>query len=54
MFVRRRRPTRSMSSESSDPQKRLLHIRDNIYLARTFVDGIAYEEFRDNQVIFYE
>jgi len=42
-----------MPSKSSDPQKRLLHIRDNIYLARTFVDAIAYEEFRDNQLIFY-
>lgn len=49
MFARRRRPTRSMPSKSSDPQKRLLHIRDNIYLARTFVDGVAYEAFRDNQ-----
>src|SRR5580700_5489544 len=53
MFARRQRPTRSTPSKSSDPQKRLLHIRDNIYLARTFVDGIAYEEFRDNQLIFY-
>jgi uncharacterized protein with HEPN domain len=42
-----------MPSKSSDPQKRLLHIRDNIYLARTFVDGIAYEAFRDNQLVLY-
>jgi hypothetical protein len=40
-------------SKSSDLQKRLLHIRDNIDLDRTFVDGIAYEAFRDNQLVFY-
>jgi hypothetical protein len=42
-----------MPSESSDPQKSLFHIRDNIYLARTFVDGLDYEGFRDNQLVFY-
>jgi uncharacterized protein with HEPN domain len=39
-----------MLSKSSDP---LLHIRDNIHLARTFVDGLDYEGFRDNQLVFY-
>jgi hypothetical protein len=26
---------------------RLLHIRDNIHLARKFVEGLDYEAFRD-------
>jgi uncharacterized protein with HEPN domain len=42
-----------MPSKSSDPQKPLLHISDNIHLARTFVDGIAYEALRDDQLVFY-
>jgi uncharacterized protein with HEPN domain len=42
-----------MPSEASDPQKPLLHIRDNIHLARTFIDGLDYEGFRDNQLVFY-
>jgi len=42
-----------MPSKSSDPCKRLLHIRDNIHLARSFVDGLDYEGFRDNQLVFY-
>jgi uncharacterized protein with HEPN domain len=33
--------------------KWLLHIRDNIYLARKFVEGLDYETFRDNQLVFY-
>ena len=36
----------SMPSRSSDPRKRLFHIRDNIHLARTFVDGLDFEGFR--------
>ena len=42
-----------MPSKSSEPKKRLLHIRDNIYLARKFVKGLDYEAFRDNQLILY-
>jgi len=36
-----------------EPQRRLLHIRDNIHLARKFVEGFDYEAFRDNQLVFY-
>jgi uncharacterized protein with HEPN domain len=43
----------SMPSKSSEPEKRLLHIRDNIYLARKFVEGLDYEAFRDNYLVFY-
>ena len=34
-----------MPSKSSDPEKRLLHIRDNIYLARKFVEGLRLRGF---------
>src|SRR5947208_518728 len=43
----------SMPSKSSDPQKRLFHIRENINLACTFVDGLDYEAFQNNQLVFY-
>ena len=43
----------SMPSKSSEPEKRLLHIRDNIYLARKFVEGLDYEAFNDNYLVFY-
>ena len=42
-----------MPSKSSDPKKRLLDIRDNIYKARSFVAGLDYAAFRDNQLVFY-
>jgi ribonuclease HepT-like protein len=42
-----------MPSKSTGLQNRLFHIRDNIYLARTFVDGLDYEAFRNNQLVFY-
>ncbi len=42
-----------MPSKTSDPQRRLIHIRDNIHLARNFVDGLTYEAFRDNPLVFY-
>ena len=29
------------------------HIRQNIHLARQFVEGIGYSEFRDNALVFY-
>ena len=43
----------SMPSERSNPKAHLFHIRENITLARGFVDGFAYEGFRDNQLVFY-
>src|ERR1700731_3093434 len=42
-----------MPSKSSDPRKRLLDIRDNFHLARAFVDGLNYDGFHDNQLVFY-
>jgi len=42
-----------MPSKSSEPEKRLLHIRDNIHLARKFIEGLDYEAFRDNHLVFY-
>jgi|HubBroStandDraft_6_1064221.scaffolds.fasta_scaffold1044958_2 uncharacterized protein with HEPN domain len=53
MSVLLRRPMLSMPSKSFDPRKALLHIRDNIHLARTFVDDLDHEAFRDNQLVFY-
>jgi len=42
-----------MPSKSSDPEKRLSEIRENIRLAHSFVDGLEYDGFRDNQLVFY-
>jgi uncharacterized protein with HEPN domain len=42
-----------MPSKSLDPKAYLFHIRDNIILARSFVDGFEYEQFRDSQLVFY-
>jgi uncharacterized protein with HEPN domain len=42
-----------MPSKSNDPRKRLIDIRDNIRLARAFIDGVDYDAFRDNQLLFY-
>ena len=42
-----------MPSKRSNPKAYLLHIRENITLARSFVDGFDYERFRDNQLVFY-
>jgi uncharacterized protein with HEPN domain len=42
-----------MPSRSSDPKARLFHIRDNILLALTFIEGLDYDGFRDNQLVFY-
>lgn len=36
-----------------NPTTYLLYIRDNIVLARGFVDGVEYEQFRDSQLVFY-
>jgi uncharacterized protein with HEPN domain len=37
----------------SNPKAWLFHIRDNIHLAGRFVEGLDYEGFRDNQLVFY-
>jgi uncharacterized protein with HEPN domain len=42
-----------MRSKPSNPIAYLFHIRDNIVLARRFVDGFEYEEFRDSPLVFY-
>jgi len=42
-----------MPSKPSSPQAYLLHIRDNITLARAFVEGFDYERFRDKQLAVY-
>jgi uncharacterized protein with HEPN domain len=42
-----------MPSKRSDPRNRLLDIRDNIRLARAFIEGVDYDAFRDNQLLFY-
>jgi uncharacterized protein with HEPN domain len=42
-----------MPSKPSNPQASLFHIRDNIALARSFIDDLDYEGFRDNQLVFY-
>jgi uncharacterized protein with HEPN domain len=46
-------PLRVTLCMRSKSLKWLLHIRDNIYLARKFVEGLDYETFRDNQLVFY-
>ena len=42
-----------MPSKRSNPKAYLFHIRDNITLAGSFVEGFDYERFRDNQLVFY-
>jgi uncharacterized protein with HEPN domain len=42
-----------MPSKPSNPKAYLFHIRDNIILAENFVDGLDYERFRDNTLVFY-
>lgn len=44
---------RCMPSKAVDPKAYLFHIRDNITLARKFVDGFDYERFRDDSLVFY-
>ena len=41
------------SKKPSNRKAYLFHIRDNITLARSFVEGFEYEGFRDNQLVFY-
>lgn len=42
-----------MPSKPSHPEAVLFHIRDNILLARQFVEGFDYERFRHDQLVFY-
>jgi len=42
-----------MRFKPSNPTAYLLHIRDNIVLARGFVGGLPYEQFRESQLVFY-
>ena len=37
-----------MPSKQYDPKATLFHIRDNVTLARGFVEGFDYERFRDD------
>ena len=46
-------PPKVMRYMPSRSSKWLLHIRDNICLAREFVDGLDDEAFRDNRLVFY-
>jgi uncharacterized protein with HEPN domain len=38
---------------SKSPRKPLTDIRDNILLARSFVERVSLEDFQDNQLVFY-
>ncbi|HEY1862751.1 MAG TPA: HepT-like ribonuclease domain-containing protein [Roseiarcus sp.] len=42
-----------MPSKASDPKAYLLHIRENIMLAESFIDGFDYDRFRDDTLVFY-
>ncbi len=42
-----------MPSKPTNPRAYLLHIRDNVTLARSFVGGLDYEGFRNNRLVFY-
>ena len=42
-----------MPSKPSNPRAYLFHIRDNIILAESFVDGFDYERFRGDPLVFY-
>ncbi len=53
MSAQPRKQTPFMPSKASDPYRRLIDIRDNIRLARGFVEGLTYETFRDNLLLFY-
>lgn len=42
-----------MPSDFTKLKAPLFHIRDNIHLAHTFVEGLDYDRFRDNQLVIY-
>ncbi|MDE2109771.1 MAG: DUF86 domain-containing protein [Alphaproteobacteria bacterium] len=41
-----------MPSKAS-PRRHLLDIRNNIQLAQRFVQGVAFDKFQDDQLVFY-
>ena len=51
MYGLRRSPMQSMRSDSD--RYRLIHIRDNIAKAMLFVEGMSYEQFRDDAKSLY-
>lgn len=53
MSALQRTLTLFMPSRSSGSHRRLIDIRDNIRLAKGFVEGLSYEDFRDNVLVFY-
>jgi len=42
-----------MPSKPTNPKAYLFHIRDNIILAESFIEGFDYERFRDDLLVFY-
>ena len=42
-----------MPSKQADPKTYLFDIRDNIVLARAFVDGLDYDRFCNDRLVFY-
>jgi uncharacterized protein with HEPN domain len=42
-----------MPSKPANPRAYLFHIRDNVTLARSFVENLDYEAFRNNRLVFY-
>jgi uncharacterized protein with HEPN domain len=42
-----------MPSKPPNPKAYLFHIRDNIILAESFIDGFDYERSSENQLVFY-
>ena len=42
-----------MPSKPENPRAYLLHIRDNVILARSFAGDLNYEGFRSNRLVFY-
>jgi uncharacterized protein with HEPN domain len=42
-----------MPSDKAAAERWLIDIRHNIHLAQRFVDGLTYEAFRDNHLVFY-
>ncbi|CAN3991389.1 hypothetical protein [Methylocystis bryophila] len=42
-----------MPSEKGSAERWLIDIRHNIHFAQRFVEGLTYEAFRDNDLVFY-
>jgi uncharacterized protein with HEPN domain len=45
--------TYAMPSSRLDLKLRLSETRSNIYLARGFIEGLSYDGFRNNKLVFY-